>query len=137
MTDVGIPWQKPYVESSVFISWVRGELEGDRGLISTDVLNKAEAGNYQIITSYLTIAEVFKKKGTTRLTDEENGKLLRFFESPFITFVEVERIVAEDANKLCRRYHDAKLAPCDAIHVASAIPLVPKLELTPFNPLVI
>jgi predicted nucleic acid-binding protein len=68
-------------------------------------------------------AEVFKKKGdgTPRLTDEENGKLLKYLESDYLVFVEVDRAIAEEANRLCRRYRDAKLAPCDAIHIASAL----------------
>ena len=119
---------KPYVESSVFISWIRGE----KGVVTRDgivdcasiaetVLKDAESGEYQVVTSHLTIAEVFKKKGATKLTDTENGAILKYFEQPFIVFVEVDRGIAEEANRLCRRFIDQKLSPNDAIHLASAL----------------
>ena len=81
----------------------------------------AEKGDYKIISSHLTIAEVFKRKGHAKLTDTENGQLLRYFESEFIAFVEVDRAVAEEANRLCRRFADKKLMPNDGIHLASAV----------------
>ncbi len=119
---------KPYVESSVFISWIRGEngvpMRGqqiDCAKITETVLQDAEKGDYRVITSHLTIAEVHKKKGFTKLTDTENGQLLKYFENEFIAFVEVDRAIAEEANRLCRRYSDQKLSPNDAIHLASAL----------------
>ena len=80
-------------------------------------------GHFRIITSYFTLAEVHKKRGhgVPALTDEQNGKILTYFENEFVTFVEVDRGIGEEANRLCQRYRDYKLSPPDAIHLASAI----------------
>lgn len=118
------PWARPYVESTVFISWLRGEAaEGENAKISSHLLGMGDLGRYKIITSYLTLVEVFKKKGDgkERLTDEQNGRALKYFENSFLVFVELDRIVAEEANRLCVQYRSEKLSPCDAIHLASAL----------------
>ena len=120
-------YTRPYIESGVFISWIKGAADAsptvDRGGISRHVLKQAENGEFPIITSYLSIAEVFKKRGDgqQRLTDEENGRILKYFESDFIIFVELDRSIAEEANRLCRQYRANHLMPNDAIHLASAL----------------
>ena len=62
--------------------------------------------------------EVHKKKGAQPLNDEEGDRILAFFEHDFINIIDVDREIAEQANKLCRRYN---LWPTDAIHLACAI----------------
>ena len=84
-------------------------------------LNARRNKAYTITISALTFAEVHKKKGHEKLTDTENGHLLKYFENEFIVFVEVDRFIAEEANRMCRRFADNKLSPADAIHLASAV----------------
>lgn len=125
------PYQRPYFDSAIFISWLKptddGPLadgtRGDRHPISARVMLDAESGVYQIVTSYLTMAEVFKKKGDSNqpLTDEQNGQIVKYFESGWIDWVPLERLVGEEANKLLVQYRKEGLRPCDAVHLASAL----------------
>lgn len=92
----------------------------DRGKIGERVLTLAENGVYSIIIPGLTIAEVHKKKGCPRLPDDENQNILDYFEYEFVTRVPVDRAIREEANRLCRKYEDEGLFPCDAIHLACA-----------------
>jgi predicted nucleic acid-binding protein len=123
---------RPYFDSGVFISWLKGSdigtladgSTGDRTPISEFVLNEAESGKYPIVTSYFTMAEVFKKKGDGNppLSDERNGQIMEYFNaSEWIKWVEVDHVVGEEANQLLIRYRDQRLRPADAIHLASAL----------------
>lgn len=122
---------RPYFDSAVFISWLRptdpgpfadGSI-GDRHSVSERVLIQAEEGTYPIVTSYFTMAEVFKKKGDGNppLTDEQNGQIMTYFESEWIEWVPIERLIGEDANTLLIRFRKERLRPVDAIHLASAL----------------
>jgi predicted nucleic acid-binding protein len=125
-------YRKPYVESSVFIAFIRGETtqgpnhDQDAKAIVNSILVAAEAGAFPIVTSSLTIAEVFKRKGAALLTNQQNDDLRPYFREQYIQIVEVDRDVAERANELCRTFQaDAAaqlrgLRPNDAIHIASA-----------------
>jgi predicted nucleic acid-binding protein len=136
---------RPYFDSGVFISWILGSDPAkmpdgstvDRSPISEHVLAEGEAGAYAIITSYFTIAEVHKKRGhgVPALTDDQNGKILAYFENEFLTFVEVDRGIGEDANRLCQKYRQHKLSPADAIHLASAVRAGSEVLLTWDGPL--
>jgi hypothetical protein len=85
------PYLRPYVDSGIFISWLRpvdnGPLAdgtiGNRHPIGERILSDAEHGAYQVTTSFFTMAEVYKKvgHGTTALTDDENGRILAYFEN--------------------------------------------------------
>lgn len=124
---------KPYFDSAVFISWLKdtdvgpsapnGDDQIDRHPISERVIVQAEDGIYPIVTSYLTMAEVFKKKGDGNqpLSDTQNGKIVKYFENEWIEWVPLERLIGEDANALLVKYRAAKLRPFDAIHLASAL----------------
>jgi len=124
-------YSKPYVESSVFIAWIKGEKNGknqehDCRLIFDAIIDAAKAGQFKIFTSALTLAEVFKNKKdpSHHLTDQENEDLRPYFREDFIQLIETDRDVGEKANLLCRT-HKAKpgqpaLRPNDAIHIASA-----------------
>jgi predicted nucleic acid-binding protein len=135
---VATDYRKPYLDAGVFISWVKGldigpladGTTGDRAPISEMVLQSAQDGDYEAVTSYFTMAEVFKKKGdgNVELTPEQNGKIIKYFENDWLTWVTLERLVGERANKLLVHYQDpanreegARLRPCDAVHLASAL----------------
>jgi predicted nucleic acid-binding protein len=115
-------YKKPYLDSSVFIGWIKGEKENgvDRGNIGEHVLRLAEQGIFQVYISSLAIAEVYKRKKSPKLTPQENGKILKYFESDFILVVDVDRSIGEEANRLCCQYQSHGLMPNDAIHMACA-----------------
>ena len=121
-------YKRPYLDSGVFIAWIKGEVitekgsDGkpvivDRGKIGEHVLTEAEQGQYLIIISALTFAEVHKKRGKEKLAEDENDNVLDYFEHDFVTTVPVDRGVGVEANRLCRKYEDKKLSPNDAIHL--------------------
>jgi hypothetical protein len=57
-------YKKPYVESSAFIAFIKGELRDDGRhdcqRVMDSILEMAGRGKFLIYTSSLTIAEVFK-----------------------------------------------------------------------------
>lgn len=125
-------YKKPYVESSVFIAFIKGEKnqgpahDQDAKEIMDSIIDAAKAGLFPLVTSSLTIAEVFKKKNSVPLTVHENEDLRPYFREDYIQIVEVDRDIGDRANELCRTLqadNTAKikaLRPNDAIHIASA-----------------
>src|SRR5438876_1216538 len=102
-------YRKPYIESSVFIAYIKGEMRGpnldqDAKKILDSILDAANNGDFSIVTSTLTIAEVYKKKDEATLTDGENESLLPYFREGYIDLVEVDRDVGERANEICRTH---------------------------------
>lgn len=71
-------YQNPYLDSSVFITWIKGEeVNGvDRKDIVDHILGLAERGTFKVNISALTLAEVHKKKGSPRLDPDEDEKIL-------------------------------------------------------------
>jgi predicted nucleic acid-binding protein len=125
------PYKRPYLDSGVFIAWIRGEkvterddsgneVVVDRGTIGESILTLAEQQVFPIVISSLTLAEVHKKKGKQKLTGDENDNVLNYFEHEFVNVVTIDRAIGEEANRLCRKYEDQKLSPNDAIHLACA-----------------
>lgn len=125
-----LPYSKPYIESSVFIAFIKGEKtqgpthDMDAQAIFASIIKRAEKGEFSLHTSSLTIAEVHKRKGCTELIESESSDLTPYFREEFITLVEVDREIGETANHLCRTHKAAPgqkaLRPNDAIHIACA-----------------
>lgn len=121
-------YRRPYVESSAFIAFIKGETKGsdhDCRAVVESILSAAEDGQFKIFTSSLTIAEVFKnKKKGVQLTEQENEDLKPYFRENYIVIVEVDREIGERANDLCRLHQPGPdipgLRPNDAIHLACA-----------------
>jgi len=113
-------YQRPYLESSVFISLIKGEVINgtDRGEIAQHILSDASAGRWPILTSTFTLAEVIKARDTPLLTPAEEKRIDDFFKHEYIKLVILDREVAELARKLAR---DHGLRPPDAVHLASAV----------------
>lgn len=111
---------RPYVDSSVFIAWLWGEVNNgvDRKAVGTHIFKQAERGLFKLHISAFTLAEVHKKWKLPRLTAPQDQQLIAFFEHEYIEIVDVDREVGERANELCRQFG---LKPPDAIHVASAL----------------
>ena len=113
-------YEKPYLDSSVFISWVKGEIIGDvdRGKVVQHILDLAEQGTFSIYVSALTLAEVHKLRQGPVTPGDGSEKIVEYFEHTFIKVVDVDRRIGEHANRLCR---EKNLLPNDAIHVACAL----------------
>lgn len=126
------PYVRPYFDAAIFISWLKGTDEGplfdgtrgNRSPVSLHAMEGAENGEYPMVTSHFSMAEVFKKKsdGNERLTDEQNGRIMRYFnESTWLSWVELDWTVGELANGLLVRFRAEGLRPHDAVHLASAL----------------
>lgn len=114
-------YQRPYLDSSVFIAWIKGEIVGtiDRKDVANHIFYLATQNHFQIFTSAVTLAEVHKIKGNPNsLRPDQDENLLKFFESEFILIIEVDREIGERANQFCRDYG---LLPMDALHLACAL----------------
>jgi predicted nucleic acid-binding protein len=127
---VSDPYKQPYVESSVFVAFIKGEVtqgpnhDQDAKKIFDSIIDAAKAGMFPIVTSALTIAEVFKNMKNPPLTDQQNEDLRPYFREDYIQIVEIDRDVGDRANELCRTLQAEvgfkAMRPNDAIHIASA-----------------
>jgi len=113
-------YRKPYLDSSVFIDWIKGEVRGEvnRGEIAAHILSLAERGEFDIYTSAITLAEVHKLRGGPIIDPHLSNRILEYFEHPFVQIVDVDRAVGEQANAFCRQY---AIYPNDAIHLACSL----------------
>jgi len=109
--------QRLYWDSCNFISLI-SEDEVARADVCQHILEDAENGSVEIVTSTLTIAEVIKPKGSTILTLQQEEFISSFFLHEYILTYDVTRAIAESARKLSREH---KLRPPDAIHLATAL----------------
>ena len=122
-------YKKPYLESSVFIAWIKGEsipqtdAEGkeigreNRAEIAKHILSLAEAGQFHVYTSSITITEVHKGNNGKPASDGDS-KTIDFFRSRFFKIIDVDRTIAESAHRCCR---SLRLKPYDAVHLACAL----------------
>ena len=102
--------------------WLLGILKEEPNKVEpcTQLLNEAKNGDFRIVTSAITLAEVVHLRDFNRLTPEKEAKIKAFFEHDFIIIRNVDRRTAEKARELMWRYHDQKLRHQDAIHAATA-----------------
>jgi predicted nucleic acid-binding protein len=113
-------YQRPYLDSSVFIGWLWDETRNgiNRKEVATHIFKLAERGVFRIYVCAFTMAEVHKKWKLPTLTNEQDEKLLAFFEHEYIEVVDVDYEIGEQANRFCREYG---LRPADAVHLACAL----------------
>ena len=112
----------PYLDSAVFISWIKGdEFEDDgtdRADVAEHILLLAERGDYKVYISSLTLAEVYKPKGYDPLNPTQNQRFLDYVENEFFEMVIVDRDIGLEANRIAAMHG---LNPNDAIHTACAL----------------
>ena len=106
-----------YWDSSVFIAFFKPE--AGRVDAVTQFLEEAEAGEVVIVTSFMTITEVIKIQDRKPKSEEEQRKIIRFFQKDFFEWVNFDRQTAELSRQLIWK-HDG-LKSKDAVHIASAI----------------
>ena len=113
-----------YWDSAVFLAWLKNE--GGKADQCTGVIRLAEQGKVTIITSALTLAEVIKLKGKTKISKKDEITVTKFFENDYIAVRSVDRIIAESARHLVWANN---IDPKDSIHIATAL----NLKLTVFD----
>ena len=113
-------YKQPYLESSVFIALIKGEVVDsvDRGEIAQHIMDDASTGRWPVFSSTFTLAEVIKDRRRPMLTPDEEKRISDFFKHDYIKLVTLDREVAELARKFARVYN---LRPADAVHLASAV----------------
>ena len=105
-----------YWDSDCFLGWLQEEPDKVAGCRA--VLDDAAAGNLQIVTSALTIAEVLAMRHRVPIPPALRGKVEAFFRNDYIAVINVTRRLAEAARGMV---WDHGIAPKDAIHVATAL----------------
>lgn len=105
-----------YWDACAFLGYFREEKDIVGGC--ADVLEAADRGQVQLVTSSLTIAEVLHIKGEKALEKQRRETVELFFMKPLVAVRAVTRRDAELAQAL---YWDHRIKPKDAIHVATAL----------------
>jgi predicted nucleic acid-binding protein len=107
------------VDSSVWVALL--EDEEDRAEHVQRMLERAEAGEEQLLVSTITIGEVLKgpKANDPAMSEDRQRTFEDFLEAEYITLVSVDPAVARKARDI-RREHP-KLRTPDAIQIATAI----------------
>jgi predicted nucleic acid-binding protein len=118
MADV---YQRPYVDSNVYISTLRGPKAEDEQKFRTsaEILHLAESGAFNIYASTFIEAEVIKAPGeAVPITSEQEAIIAAYFENDFIIWYDLDRLIAQRARQVAR---DHGMKPPDAVHVATAL----------------
>lgn len=105
-----------YWDSCAFLAWLQNESAHEAAC--RDTIEQAKSGEIVLVTSALTIAEVLWTKNGPRLEEDKATILNKFFRRSYIRIVNVDRRIAESAQRLV--WND-RIRPKDSIHVATAI----------------
>ena len=92
-----------------------GKITEDRYALARSVIDRAEKGAVEIVTSGLCLVEVSKDSPTT-----SRDQLVAYFDNDYIILVPVDRLVGERARSLMFDRHP-QLKPADATHLATAL----------------
>lgn len=107
--------RRRYWDADCFLGWLNGE--PDKVPTLEPVIRLAEAGQLEIVTSFVTMCEVLFLRRPDVPRPEQAEQIEAFFEQPYIVPVAVDRVLAEQARKVVWEH---AVAPRDAIHVATA-----------------
>jgi predicted nucleic acid-binding protein len=94
----------------------KGNLIEDRYGVCRNVIAAAAIGQLEIVTSTLSLAEVFKESAVKAQGED---KVAAFFEVDYILLVNLDRAVGERARTIMMAGY-SKMRPPDACHLASA-----------------
>lgn len=107
-----------YWDANCWIGLIRKE--GDKLPGCMYIINEAEAGRVEILTSSFTLAEVYKVKGGAGIADTSDSAFEKYLELGHILRVQLDDAVGTEARRLLRRHKELKKPP-DAIHLATAL----------------
>lgn len=108
--------ERIYWDSVAFLAWLQNER--GREAACRDTLEAAQNGDFLIVTSALTLAEVLWLRGAPRLTEDRAELLNRFFRRSCMRVVNLDRKIAQRAQRLV---WEIGIKPKDSVHVASAL----------------
>ena len=114
---------RPCFDSSVFLGGLNEEIANGikRGVVFRHVWQKAKDGDFPVLISAITIAEVYKKKKRVTPSTGVLDEFLQCIDETFVQVIEVDRETALAAHALCRRFSAEKLMPNDGIVLACAL----------------
>lgn len=116
-----------YWDSNIWLGILNGE--ADKIVECSSLLERARDGEFVIVSSAITLAEVIRLRETPVKLDREKDQVIReFFKRDYIVVRSVDRQTAELARELVWKYRDVvdkknEVRPWDAIHMATAIRL--------------
>ncbi len=105
-----------YWDSNCFLGWLKKE--SGKYEKCQAVIEKAELGELEIITSAFTLAEVLYLRGKDKIEPDQAAMIRDFFTNEYIILINVDRGIAELAQNVV---WNNGIRPKDAIHVASAL----------------
>jgi len=80
---------------------------------------QAKIGACHIVTSAVTLAEVYKIPDLGILPIEVSNRIMEFFKNEYVVVYQADRPVCEEAHHIQRLHHG--LLPMDAIHISTAL----------------
>ena len=89
---------------------------------------KAKSGEHKIVTSAVTMAEIYKLPELGIMPIEQSDKILDCLANDYIAIWQADKFLCKEAHHLQR--HVPALLPMDAIHLATAINAQVSLILT-------
>jgi len=111
--------ERVYWDSCVWIGLLNEE--PDKVDAAKWIIERGEAGEVEIWTSTITLAEVYKIRGPAEADPEGDKKLDEFLSQPYVVHVQVDQDIAMEARRLLRAKLPGLRKPNDAIHLASAV----------------
>jgi len=113
---MGAEFDRAYLDACVYLAVIKNE-EG-RAPVCKAVLDAASAGRITLVASPILRVETSRIRNVGQVTDEQQEVIDRFFDHPFIEWVDCDDFVSREARELGKGY---SLKPMDAIHLASAL----------------
>jgi predicted nucleic acid-binding protein len=116
-----------YWENSAFVAWLNRE--AGRFEVCDAILRSAEKGELRIVTSAITLVELFGysladfhgKSIDGETVRQIEDKIKDLFKTEFIEIVSVDRFIAQKAHDIRRDTPQLRKKSIDAIHLSSAI----------------
>lgn len=108
--------EKVYWDSDCFLGFLQDEQ--DKVPECEQVLQAAQDGTIQIVTSTLTLAEVLRMKGRQPVPKDKRDEVVNFFKNPYILVRNITRKTGELARDMV---WDNGIDPKDSLHVAAAL----------------
>lgn len=116
--------ERHYCDSCVFLGVLNNE--PDKSYDCRTLLQAAEEGVIELVTSAFTMAEVIKIKGEAELDETKEHIIDQLFKQPWIKIANFEREMSQICRAITWKYN---LKPFDALHLATAI----RLKVNFFN----
>ncbi len=108
-----------YFCANAWLSLIKKEEDRYRAVEYT--IQEAKSGGCEILTSAISIAEVYKSHAAGDEATVSDEKIDSLFEQEYVQTVAADFLVTRDARTLLRKYNPPLKKPFDAIHLATAL----------------